>query len=474
MGKSQMVERVTKPNPIWKTFSSVKLAIVLLILIAITSVLGTFIPQREEAFDFARKLSPTTFHFFQALHLFDMYHATWFRVLIGLLALNLVVCSIDRFPTTWRRFSAQPRPDRTKLFQDLSPEQSFEAKVSGDWLLKAIEAYLNAHYKRVHKALSSGQAFFYGEKGRFSHFGVYLVHLSILVIILGALIGSFFGFEAYVNIMEGDQVHTALLRGRALPIDLGFSVRCNDFRVAFYDNGAPKEYRSDLSFLVNGKVVKSAILLVNHPVRFRGITFYQSSYGSVAGDTAKIRLVKKASKLEATSMTVKVGQKNTLPHQEGTFEITQIKENFMRMGPAVLVSVDSRDGNRYRFWVFQHRETIMQRFPGIFQQFPKLNPSSFEPYTFFLDEIESRYYTGLQLSKDPGVSVVWAGCFLMIGGLFVTFFTSHRRIWIRVSEQKGVAKISVAGMANKNPVGLERELYGLTKALQEKLKGEAQ
>jgi cytochrome c biogenesis protein len=105
---------------------------------------------------------------------------------------------------------------------------------------------------------------------------------------------------------------------------------------------------------------------------------------------------------------------------------------------------------------------------------PILDPSSFKPYTFFLEKLENRYYTGLQVSKDPGVSLVWLGCFVMVGGFFVTFFTSHRKVWVRVSKAKGKARISVAGRANKNPVGMERELEQVTRKLQNLLTGEGE
>jgi len=458
-----------KPNILWRSFRSVRLTIVLLILIAIASVLGTFIPQREEALEFAHRLDPDTFRLFYALGLFDMYHSAWFRILVGLLALNLVICSIDRFPGAWRRFSARPRPDRSKVFHDIPEDQRLEVITSGESVLETVRTIIASKYKRVTKKTSPPATFFYAEKGRFSHFGVYIVHLSVLIIIAGALIGSFYGFEAYVNILEGEKVDSAMIRGRMLPVDLGFSVRCDDFSVSFYDNGTPKEYRSDLTFFENGKKVKSAVVRVNYPAKFRGIIFYQSSYGTIPGDSAMIRLVRRASKPEVRSVNAGSNKEIPLPHGEGTFVVLKIKDNFMNMGPAVLIKVKPKQGDQIRFWVFQHHEIISRQFPGIFDRFPKLNPSAFKPYTFFLEGIESKYYTGLQVSRDPGVPVVWAGCFLIVAGLFITFFTSHRRLWIKVLQQHGKSEISVAGMANKNPVGLEREIHELLGELKSSL-----
>ena len=94
-----------------------------------------------------------------------------------------------------------------------------------------------------------------------------------------------------------------------------------------------------------------------------------------------------------------------------------------------------------------------------------MNPATYEPYTFFLDSIESKFYTGLQVNRDPGVIFVWVGCFMLVTGFIVTFFQSHKQIWVRVSEHNGKIRVSVAGRANKNPVGLERELDQLTHKL---------
>ena len=137
------------------------------------------------------------------------------------------------------------------------------------------------------------------------------------------------------------------------------------------------------------------------------------------------------------------------------------------MGPAALISIRPNDGEETRFWVFQNLEILRERFPEAMFQSPMLNPSAFKPYTFFLDKIESKYYTGLQLSRDPGVSIVAIGSFFIIVGFFITFFSSHRRFWVRLEHQDGRSRISVAASSNRDPVGLEREIKYLLRHLKE-------
>lgn len=457
------------PNLIWGLFSSVKLAIVLLIILAIASILGTVIPQQNGAEEFAKQLSPAMLRLFQTLNFFDMYHSLWFRLLIGLLSLNLIVCSINRFPKTLKKFSALPKPDRSKPFENLPSTQTFRIKGSLKGTSEMVARFLKSKYKKIQDKESQKTHYFYGEKGRFSHFGVYLVHLSILLILTGALVGSFFGFAAYVNILEGERINTVTLREGNTRLSLGFEVACDKFVVDFYKNGAPKEYRSDLRFFADGKEAEKAIVLVNHPAQFKGITFYQSSYGSVPGGKIRLRISDPETGSKNTTMVIETKKLYELPGREGKFGIKDIKNDIMGVGPAVLISVQSGEGKVTDFWVFKNREMLKKKLPSQMANSPKFDASRFKPYTFFLDDVQPKYYTGLQVSKDPGVPIVWLGCIIMMLGCFMTFFTSHRRVWVQVSRIGNGIKISVAGTANKNPIGLNRHLEGLTNDLRNRL-----
>ncbi|MBW1772367.1 MAG: cytochrome c biogenesis protein ResB [Deltaproteobacteria bacterium] len=460
-------------NPVWNLFKSVKLTIVILIILAIASIAGTLIPQQEGAIGFARKLSPGVLRIFDGMGLFDMYHALWFRLIIAVLALNLIICTIDRFPTAWKRLKAQPRPDRSKPFENLPPERTFTVKGSMTSVAERLKVFMKARYKNISDKREEKEYFLYGDKGRYSHMGVYIVHLSVLLILMGSIIGSFFGLEAFVNIAEGESVDTIRLRKSNNPYKIPFQVLCKKFTVDFYDNGAPKEFRSDLQFLVDGKVVKEGPLIVNHPITFQGITFYQSTYGKMP-DRIQLKIARQGSGSETNEVVVSMRKAIPLPGKEGQFEVADIKDNFMRwgLGPAVLIRVHPSQGEEKAFWVFQQPEMVKKKLPGIFEKYPKLNPASYPPYVFFLEEFESKYYTGLQANRDPGVFLVWIACFLMVLGFFVAFFTSHRQFRVRIQSKKDRLKISIAGNTSKNEVGLERDLDQLTGQLRDHLADE--
>ena len=270
-----------KSNALWSLFSSINLTIVLLLLIVLLSIAGSLIPQQEAAREFARNIPPGWSSALQKMQFFDLYHSIWFLFLLGLLSLNLIVCSLNRFQVTWQRFRAKAFPDSFTSLENLSPALTILTEERHDTTIQKLEDMLKKKYRKVEKRETAQGDFLYGEKGRFSHFGVYVIHLGILIIIGGAVIGYLFGFDAYVQVAEGDAVDTIELKGDRGAKKLNFTLRCDRFSVDFYEDGAPKEYRSDLTFLKNDSIAYQGSLLVNHPITFEGLRFYQASYGTV-------------------------------------------------------------------------------------------------------------------------------------------------------------------------------------------------
>lgn len=442
-------------KPLFSFLSSLKLTIILLIIIAFASILGTIIPQQYEGGESFRHLSPGLVKFFNSLQLFDMYHSIWFIILMVLLSLNLIVCSLNRFPSSWKLFRNIPSPDRKKPFEKLPPESIILIEKDRNEVISRVENLLRKNYKKIRKKDADSITYFYGEKGAYSNFGVYIIHLSILIIITGAIIGSLLGFEAFVNIPEGESTNTVHLGRQKGVKKLDFTVRCDKFAISFYDNGMPKEYRSNLSFLKDNNVILRGPLLVNHPITFDGIRFYQASYGTAPGGRAHIT-IRRENKQE-TTITVKQKDSFFLNEKNVKVNIVKIEENFMSMGPAVLIHIQNPKGT-VRLWVFKRIEQMRDRIPDLINKVPIFNPGLYTPYYFKLNKIESNYYTGLQLSHDPGVVVVAIGSLFVILGLFVTFFSSHKRLWVRVDEHDGKSRISVGARSNKDPVGLKRQV----------------
>jgi cytochrome c biogenesis protein len=72
-------------------------------------------------------------------------------------------------------------------------------------------------------------------------------------------------------------------------------------------------------------------------------------------------------------------------------------------------------------------------------------------YAFAVKDVKLKKYTGLQVSKDPGVWMVWTGCLILVAGIMMAFFMSHKKFWIRIGkDKKGRVEVTAGGTTNKN------------------------
>ena len=242
------------------------------------------VPQGNIPPEYLQTISESKFKLYQSLSFFDMYHSWWFMLLLYLLTVNLVACSIKRLPRVWKIVS-EPQLTMDESFEK-SLSLTHEVKVSGDAVAK-MTGFLKGIMGEPVVTEKDGAIHLFVQKTPWCRLGVYVVHLSIIIIFIGAMIGSFFGYKAFVNIVEGTSDRYGLHPERK-PIKLDFAVRCEKFSVSYYDTGAPKEFKSILTVLENGQPVKgyeNIPVIVNDPLSYKGITFYQSSYGQ-AGEGA--------------------------------------------------------------------------------------------------------------------------------------------------------------------------------------------
>ncbi len=151
------------------------------------------------------------------------------------------------------------------------------AGAPSDAARKMTDSLNKMGWKTAAKTVGSDTLLF-SQKGNWTRTGVYMVHTSILIIFIGAIIGSLGGFKGRVSIPETMERDRIILYDSREIVDLGFVVRCNWFAIDFYPNGMPKEYTSSLTVLENGQELFTQEIEVNSPLKHRGITFYQSSY----------------------------------------------------------------------------------------------------------------------------------------------------------------------------------------------------
>ncbi|MBS3919850.1 MAG: cytochrome c biogenesis protein ResB [Deltaproteobacteria bacterium] len=441
-------------------FRSLKLTIFLLILLAILSIIGTLIKQNAPSGEYIQRYGIQLYNVLEFFNLFDMYHSWWFSAILLLLVFNLIACSLHRFPGVWRQISRESggKEIGDPMLKTLPYVERVNISNPGGVREDDIRSLLKREFKNPQRIEGESSITLYSEKGRFSRLGVYITHLSILIILIGGIMGSLFGFRGFVNILEGETVdHIALrIKDEDVAKPIGFSIRCDDFRVTFYDLQRPeklvKEYTSDLTILENGKEVLKKTIEVNHPLHYKGLAFYQSSYGTIPEVTLGIHWKNKKEKMTLKGLE---GETIRIPHSEALLRILKYAPQVHNFGEGVQVALLKPNQPPRALWVLK--------------DVPKLDQQRGDDFILTLEEIGTKEYTGLQVTKDPGVWVVWIGCSLMIIGLIVSFFFSHQRIWVRMPARTG-GEIVLAGSANKNRLGFEKKFGQIVEGMRSLVK----
>lgn len=378
--------------------------------------------------------------------------------MIVLLVLNIIVCSINRLSATWKVIFTKNPVFKLSRFQGGSDNERF-AKNSPVKSLKNIYAeFLNKRFGYIRVEETSKGFTVFAEKWRWTLLGVYFVHISIVFLLAGALIGSMYGFDGYVRINEGESVNSINLglgnKGKTRSI--GFDIFCEDFDVSFYDSGMPKEFRSRLAIIENGKAVYKKDIVVNDPIRYKGINIFQSSYGLIKPEDVILKITSKKTGMVYEKKAV-FGQEIVMPENTGFFVLIDYHNSYSFRGKALGETffgkfVLSKGGS----------ETVA--LPIRYPSFDKMRKGDI---AIEVADYKKRYYTGLQVTKDPGVWVVYAGFIIMIAGCYITFFMPHQRLCIDVVKKGDQCEVMVAGSANKNKLGMQNKVKKISKKLSE-------
>ncbi|MFH0810931.1 MAG: cytochrome c biogenesis protein ResB [Pseudomonadota bacterium] len=502
---------------VWDFLSSVKLTVVLFIALAATSIVGTVIPQNDSPAAYVETYGQARAELLRSLQLTDLFHSAWFVPLLALLILNLLVCSLKRLPASLKAMSPPDyridegffsrQHEHASFHTTLAPAEvasrlalviraRFTTKAAPLFMLALIAGLLGVFIgllvsddermvlgvvaslvvgvvggellRRMRvpapRLLAQGEGaadeavVLYAEKGRVSRLGVYVVHASIILVMAGAMIGLAWGVRGAVRIPEGNTVDSFFLRNPERKVSLPFSIRLDDFAVSFYDakGNMPKEYKSVLSVIDGGKVVATRPVVVNSPLIYGGYHFYQADYGEVAlsGVTLKVR-----SRSGGAATVLKMPGLNrgvALPGG-GFVGITEYEKDLANLGPAFRLREEFPGGKIADFWVLERQ--------------PEFDSERGGENIYATDKVERRYFTGLEVSRDLGVWVVWGGCTLMVLGFLVAFFMSHRRLWVRAAAAKGgKTLVQMGGRTNKNRPGFETEFAALSETLKGVLK----
>ena len=428
---------------IYDLFRSLKLTITLLILLALLSIIGTLIAQNASRMEYIQRYGIGLYEVLNFFSLFDMYHSWWFSAILLLLVINLIACSVQRLPGIWSQITRESGELEDRMLKALPYVEKVQIPNPTN-REEIIQSSLKKWFKRWRRIETEKTINLYSEKGKYSRLGVPITHLSILIILIGGIIGSLYGFRGHVEILKGETVNQVYLRTKDadLPKPIDFSVRCDDFKINYYNLPGKekyvKDYTSLLSIFEDGKEVLKRSVQVNHPLHYKGLAFYQASYGTLNDVTIGIQW---KGKKEKSTFEAQEGATIPIPNSNVSIRILKYAPQVHNFGEGVQVVLFSPNQEPQPIWLLKN--------------FPKLDERRGNEFLLTFEGVTPKEYTGLQVTKDPGVWVVWIGCGLMILGLIVSFFFSHQRVWVRIPKGPG-GEVVLAGSTNKNRVGFEK------------------
>ena len=451
----------------WQTLSSIKTGVVLIILVVIFSAAGTVILQRPmtDPDDMARAYSPAMLRFLDAAGLTDVFHARWFVSLMILVSLSIIAASAERFPNSWRYF-ARPYKSPDEGFRRVLPLHATIAIADEEQGLGAAERALRRSGFKAERIVRPDSFSLFSERNRISEMAVYIVHASLLLIFLGGIIDALYGWRGFLMLSPGKASNQIEMKN-GITKDLPFAIRCDAAGEDTYTDGTPKKYWSKLAVVADGREMSRKEIVVNDPLVYNGVRFYQASYGRT-GKLEKLLLsatpVKGGAPQEislAMSETAALDDDSSVQLAEFIPDyVVQDGHVYARsndvVNPAVhLIVTSAKTKASVNYW--------LPEIPGIAE-----NDSS--PYAFQPKDLQTGVFTGLEVSHEPGQWSVWGGVILMAIGLTFVFYVVHIRFWIvPVVNASGMLTLWIGGSANRNRDAFEMKFRKIVEEIQKEL-----
>lgn len=425
--------------------ADLRLAIALLLTIALFSISGTLIEQgkslafyQENYPDSPALFGFLTWKFILIIGLNHVYSTWWFLAILILFGGSLTACTFTRqitalrwFSRTWNFYSKPRQFDKMALSTELE-----SSSVDG---LKGLLG--DRRYKIYEKTDESGNML-YAHKGLVGRIGPIVVHASMLLILVGAILGSMTGFYAQEMVPGGQtfKIQNIFEAGpwSASQVPKDWSVKVNRFWIDYSPEGRVDQFYSDLSVLNDsGAEVKRKTIWVNQPLRYKNVTLYQADWSVGA---VKVRI-------------------NNSP----TFNLpmAELKSKGGRLwGTWMPTKPDMSEGVSLVAQDLQGTLLVYDMQGQLVSTVREKGATEVNGITLFVDEIIGS--TGLQIKADPGIPVVYLGFGLLMVGVMMSY-VSHSQIWALQT----AGKLYVGGRTNRAQVTFERELLAVLDELTE-------
>lgn len=443
-------------RPVWKFLSSIKLAIVLIILLTVASVVGTLIPQGRTVAEYTARYGSLS-GLFVALRLTRLYSSAWFLALLVLFAANTVVCTLSRFLPKWRRaFRPAPGPD-AKSVQSMRASCRFHLPLSLDAGRERVERELRRRRYAVTRSTHADKAVLQARKRRLGWFGSDIVHLGLLVILAGG----------FTSGLASHRSELALTNGQTVAVPRApFELRLDKFETEYYPQGGVKDWKSTVTVIERGAPVLTRTVQVNEPLKYRGISFYQQSYGW-NWDQARLvlEILKPGDPSSSRTVSLKSGERVRV-EAPGVTEISVrgfVPDFVIGEGnrvqsrseapnnPAAFVEAWKGEERVFSSWIFA-------KYPDFGQGHGTDAGGAAAPkIAVILKDYSGASYSVLEAATDPGANLVWIGCALVSLGFFLAFYWPPREIRVVLEASPGRVDLAAGGQASKSRDAFQAE-----------------
>lgn len=427
---------------LWHLFISMRFGLVLMLALAVLTLLGAVIVQAPAGLQgdagaygtWLEGLRPKYGGWtgvLDLLGLFNVFGSLLFRTLVLLLATSILACSVNRAPRLWRQ-AVHPRVVAGPgFFEHVRLADEVHTKADEAAAMAALEGELARRRFRMIVTHDANGVAIYADRFRWGPFGTVIAHLSLIVIMAGAVLGAT-GFRD-----EG----FAVAVGSTVPVGNGtnLTIQATSFSDSYYENGSPADYASHLILYENGQQVAERTIRVNDPLRYGDIKVFQSFYGPAADVLVK----------DATGATL---FEDGVPLLWASSDDTKVVGQFAVPSQDLTVYVISAASGRIdqaikpgqmQVEIYKGGNTSVPVGLEVLDPGKPVSMAGLE-FTF----VRERQYTGLIVARDPGGTLVWLGALLLVLGVMLVFFFPVRRIWARISSATSGSRIQVAALAS--------------------------
>ena len=464
----------------WRQLTSMRIALILLLLLAVAAIPGSLFPQRSQNPVQVRQYfidNPQAAIWLDRFSMFEVFSSPWFSAIYLLLFISLIGCVLPRSIEHLKAIGA--RPPLTPKYLDRMEFYTEMKKVD----LDKVEKYLKKKHFRIRRDENSISA----EKGYARESGNLLFHLSLVLILIAVGVGSLLGSRGDAIVNVGDRFintptsYDILGFGKYQSEDSlpPFSLTVKDFK-AEYDPVTNAAIDYELTVLTAnpaGSEEMTRIIKVNQPLTYGSTKIYLQANGYAPTVVVK----------DKTGKVIFDGPTTFLPQDGNLSSIGAIKIPDMQPQIGFVASfLPTADRDPIRGGFSSYPEVLDPRLllaiwkgdlglnTGVPQSVYRIDTSKMEriglkalvlneSYDFGEGSVTFTGWTSwvnLQIVNDPGKGFALIGAILAILGLLISLFTRQRRVWIKQGR-----KTQVAGLAKNGIPGLEEEIKELVKEM---------